>query len=720
MITQNLFSPTNNPTIPLHQLNPQQRLAATTIAGPVLILAGAGSGKTRTVTFRIGHMICDLGIPSNQILAVSFTNKAALEMKERMKHLLTKSRKLNLLKQLTLSTFHSLGRLILNEELKDSDWGSQFTIYDSGDQLSVLREGFKLNKTDKAFDQKRILAKISFLKNKGLGPNEFSKSPFFDPTDPYDTITEDLYHYYQERLHHLRALDFDDLLYEPVKLLELNPTLAKKWSERFKYIMVDEYQDTNPLQFRLIKVLTSSHQNICVVGDDDQSIYGFRGADLNNILQFEKFFHNAQIIKLEENYRSTPSILNLANVIIEGVKGRKEKTMFSNNPDLEKPQLWKCADNDHETQVIMDEIKKLVGQGQKLSEIALLYRSNTQSTVIEDGVRFNNLPYKMIGGQKFYEKKEVKDMISYLSLIKNSKDDIALRRIINTPPRGIGNTTLQKYSEYCQTHKMSLFNAFETFPQLDPNREEHILKFTQFIYRFKILFKKVSGGSSENLTFPKVIEQLIEELKFKDYIEKSYDQINQQSRRKKDLDIFVMSAERFSHQFHDLGSQHLLSNFLDRILLAEQLSDQKNSSKNEKKEKKDNQNQNEENQEEEQDQLTLMTLHSSKGLEFDVVFLVGMEEELLPHKKSLEEGNLPEERRLCYVGVTRAKKKLIMTYCSEKVLYGKKVKRKPSRFVDDITAHYDNIDMTTLSHLTKDEINLYQNQLFGDLLKMLD
>lgn len=668
--------------ISLDGLNPEQRKAAETVEGPVLILAGAGSGKTRTVTYRIAHMLLNLRIPGNQILAVSFTNKAAAEMKERVAHLVEARAR----RGITLSTFHSLGIRILREDIHHLGYNNLFTIYDQADQMSIVREGLKNYRSNKSYDRSIIMSKIGFLKNQGISADAFPNSKFYDPENNYDGATEYVYHFYQEKLQFCNALDFDDILFLVVRLFTNFPEVAKKYSERFKYIMIDEYQDTNSLQFALIQALTSTHQNICVVGDDDQAIYGFRGADISNILNFEKQFSNTKVIKLEENYRSTFPILNLANQVIKENTNRKDKTMRTSQTEGALPQLWATGDSDHEAAVIVEEIIKQQSHSIPLSEIAILYRSNTQVPPIEDQLRIGQVPYKIIGGQKFYEKKEIKDIIAYLSLIQNPRDELALRRILNVPNRGIGSVTLNKNLEKSLEQKRSLF-------QILCDEEEHdgIKTFIQIIRKYQRVFNEKSLLDS--------INDLIEDLHYYDFIEKSYDQAKLAARKKDDVKNFMMAADRFQDRYQEDAT---LKNFVERLLLADSQDTQAPGEGFKKNE------------------VTLMTLHASKGLEFDNVFLVGMEEELLPHKKTIiDNSDINEERRLCYVGITRARKKLIMTYAKERKIYGKMIPRFKSRFVIELPECYKELDRTNFGDMTEEEVVDYKKNFFGSLMDSL-
>lgn len=663
--------------ISLEGLNSEQKEAAETVEGPLLILAGAGSGKTRTVTYRIAHMLENLKIPGNQILAVSFTNKAAAEMKERVAQLVSP----RVRRGITLSTFHSLGLRILREDIHHLGYNNLFTIYDQADQMSIVREALKQFKSGKNYDRGLIMSKIGLLKNKGIGADEFAKGSDYDPESDYDVVTEFVYHYYQDKLQFYNALDFDDILFLVVRLFKNFPEIAKKYSERFKYIMIDEYQDTNNLQFNMIEALTSTHQNICVVGDDDQAIYAFRGADITNILNFEKQFPNTKVIKLEENYRSTFPILDLANHVIKENIQRKDKTMRTSQTEGEKPLLWASGDSDHEAAIIIEEIINMQSHGKMLSDIAILYRSNTQVPPIEDQLRLAQVPYNIIGGQKFYEKKEIKDIIAYLSVIQNPRDELALRRILNVPNRGIGSVTLNKFLDISVKQKRSLFSVID-----DQTDHQSAREFIGLLKKYRILF--------EDQPLLETINQLIEEIQYYDFIEKSYDSAKLMNRKKEDVKNFLLTADRFQDRF---GEDATLKNFVERLLLA----DSQDSNSNEEFKK---------------NEVTLMTLHASKGLEFDYVFLVGMEEELLPHKKTiLDNSDINEERRLCYVGITRARKKLIMTYAKERKIYNKMTPRFKSRFVIELNQYYKELDRTNFGDMSEEEIQDFKKSFFSNL-----
>jgi superfamily I DNA/RNA helicase len=676
--------------VDLNGLNKEQKRAAETINGPLLILAGAGSGKTRTVTFRIGHMISNLRIDPKEILAVSFTNKAAMEMHERVTKLLGSRKK----RGVTLSTFHSLGLKILREDIHRIGYSKNFTIYDQGDQASIIREALKNFKMDKSnFDKKTIASKIGLLKNNGISASEFKDTEYYDPEDAYDNATEYVYHYYQDKLHFYNAVDFDDILFLVVRLFNKHPDVAEKYSERYKYIMVDEYQDTNGLQFDMIKGLTSKHNNLCVVGDDDQSIYAFRGADLTNILNFEKMYKDTTVIKLEQNYRSQEKILNLANVVIKDNVIRKDKTMRTDIKDGPMPMLWSCASADHEAQVVIDEIITYQKEGKFLGDIALLYRSNTQVPPFEDQLRLAQIPYCIIGGQKFYEKKEIKDLIAYLSLIQNSKDELSLRRILNIPHRGIGTVSLRGFLDMSAEQNITLLEVIGNESKNPTNKkEESMAEFMAIINKYKRLF--------ETMTLTQALGALINDIDYFEFINKSYDSPKIAARKKDDVKSFLLSTDRFVDRF---GEDATLKNYLERLLLV------------------DNQDKQTDTEGVLKNEVQLMTLHASKGLEFDTCFLLGMEEELLPHKNVIKEsGNVDEERRLCYVGITRAKRKLIMTYAQERKIYGKQLKRHKTRFLVEHADSYKEQDRNAFGHMSEEEEEDYKSNFFNDLLSSLD
>ncbi len=626
----------------LHGLNDPQKQAVLNTEGPVLILAGAGSGKTRTLTYRIGHLICNLKVAPESICAVSFTNKSASEMKNRVRTLLKQTLGKLPKKKPLLCTFHALGLTILREHIEKLNMDKQFSLYDSADQIGVLRECLTGLRDERNYDKKRLMGRISYLKNRGISPSDFVQSSVFDEDDPYDIMTAHLYPLYQEKLHFYNAMDFDDILFLSVELFKKYPDLAQEYGKRFGHIMVDEYQDTNALQFSLIQYLTKTHQNLCVVGDDDQSIYSFRGANVENILNFERYYPKTKVIKLEENYRSTPEILKLANEVIRHNTKRKKKTLFTRTGPGSAPLLWITQDEEHEAAIVAEDITRRMTEGRPLSEIAILYRSNTQMPFFEDQMRLAQIPYRVVGGQKLYERKEIKDIIGYLALLTNPKDSLALRRILNVPARGIGKATLQK----C----LDAAGGAPLFPFMQKSGTvggPKVAKFCELLDKHRRLFSV--------LPLPKALEGLLEDLKFENHIKKHYESLKEQGRRLRDIEQFQQSAERFCKTY---GSENALGPFVKKLLLVDSQDRARSAIGSQGP----------------TNEVTLMTLHSSKGLEFDVVYFAGIEEEKIPHHRSIKaDQDLSEERRLAYVGVTRARQELILTRTKEKKSHHKKV-----------------------------------------------
>lgn len=638
-------------------------------------------------------MVSNLNLSPREILAVTFTNKAAREMRERIITLLGKRRA----RGMTVSTFHSLGLRILKEDIDKLGYHKNYSIFDPSDQLSIIREALKKyhdHQKDAAFDKGVIISKIGYLKNKGITEDEFADSEFFDPESAYDHCIDYCYRFYQDKLKFYNAIDFDDILLLVVRLFREFPDCAKKYSERFRYIMVDEYQDTNPLQFQMVQGLTSIHQNLCVVGDDDQAIYSFRGADITNILSFEKNYADAKIIKLEENYRSTTPIIELANEVIKQNKNRRGKHLFSRRPSPQMPILWATQDTDHEAQIVADEISKHMAQGGHLGDIAILYRSNTQAPPVEDQLRMNEIPYTIVGGQKLYDKKEIKDLMAYLYVINNPADELSLRRILNIPNRGIGTKTLEKFIEAAKEMDCTLFEAMERRPEL-ASRDGVIEKFIELIHKFRQEFA--------TYTLAEAITNLIESIEYYDWIDRQYDSAKLVERKRNDVEYFIESANRFTR--FSQGNTTLQA-FVERLLMQDS---------------QDRDSVEEDDHDVRPNEVTMMTLHSSKGLEFKTIFMIGMEEESLPHKKTIQEnGDIGEERRLCYVGITRAEEKLIMTYCKQRKIYNKDTPRFKSRFIEALGGYYLEQDRTTFGHLSPEEAEQYKKDFFADLLAGLD
>lgn len=613
----------------LNTLNDEQKKAVMHLNGPCLVLAGAGSGKTRVLTTRIAYLI-DNGIPSYNILAITFTNKAAKEMKERVETLVPGN-------YAFLGTFHSLGVRILRENSKECGLESNFTILDSDDVLSLIKRIMK----NKAIDPKELAPsyvrnRISFIKNENLSPREIDNL--------FNTISEkrvlDIYQTYQELIHKNNSVDFDDLLVLPVELFKKYPEILDKYQEKFKYILVDEYQDTNEVQYQFNKLLASKYRNLFVVGDANQSIYGFRNANFRNILNFEKDYKDAYVVTLESNYRSTNNILECANCVIRNNKERKELNLKGTIGDGVKTQYITCENGKMEALTIIDEIKKLYNQGYDYKDIGILYRTNGQSRLLEEVFLKENIPYNVVGAYYFYQRKEIKDLLSYLKLINNQNDDIALRRVINEPKRGIGEKAIENLSNEATRLGSSMFDAISKGREL----------------AFKELILDMIKAQ-DNLSLTEFIDYVIDKSGMKESLT---------SEKSLENDLRLDNLEEFKSvtaSFEERTGSVNLSDFLEEISLVADISEHK----------------------EEKDAVTLMTIHSAKGLEFDCVFLCGMEEGIFPHQNSFgSDAEIEEERRLCYVGITRARKVLYLTNAHSRILYGREQVNPPSRFIKEI------------------------------------
>ena len=613
----------------LNTLNDEQKKAVMHLNGPCLVLAGAGSGKTRVLTTRIAYLI-DNGIPSYNILAITFTNKAAKEMKERVETLVPGN-------YAFLGTFHSLGVRILRENSKECGLESNFTILDSDDVLSLIKRIMK----NKAIDSKELAPsyvrnRISFIKNENLSSREIDNL--------FNTISEkrvlDIYQTYQELIHKNNSVDFDDLLVLPVELFKKYPEILDKYQEKFKYILVDEYQDTNEVQYQFNKLLASKYRNLFVVGDANQSIYGFRNVNFRNILNFEKDYKDAYVVTLESNYRSTNNILECANCVIRNNKERKELNLKGTIGDGVKTQYITCENGKMEALTIIDEIKKLYNQGYDYKDIGILYRTNGQSRLLEEVFLKENIPYNVVGAYYFYQRKEIKDLLSYLKLINNQNDDIALRRVINEPKRGIGEKAIENLSNEATRLGSSMFDAISKGREL----------------AFKDLILDMIKAQ-DNLSLTEFIDYVIDKSGMKESLT---------SEKSLENDLRLDNLEEFKSvtaSFEERTGSVNLSDFLEEISLVADISEHK----------------------EEKDAVTLMTIHSAKGLEFDCVFLCGMEEGIFPHQNSFgSDAEIEEERRLCYVGITRARKVLYLTNAHSRILYGREQVNPPSRFIKEI------------------------------------
>ena len=628
----------------LTALNPEQRRAAETLDGPVLILAGAGSGKTRALTYRVANLI-DHGVPAWSILVLTFTNKAAREMKDRVMQLIGEEQA----EEAWISTFHSTCARILRRDIEKIGYTRSFVIYDDDDQLRVLKEIYKqLNIDDKFIPHREAKGKISDAKNKLMTPDEWFNSSM---RDRRTSLIHDIMTAYEKRMKALNALDFDDLLMKTLELLADHPPVLEVYRRRFRYVLVDEYQDTNRTQYELIRLLTAESRNLCVVGDDDQSIYGWRGADIRNILDFEKDYPDAAVIKLEQNYRSTSNILDAANQVIAHNGGRKDKTLWTEHENGEKIRVYCAQDEREEAAWIVQQMQELRKKGVSLGDMAILYRTNAQSRVPEETLMKTGVPYRVFGGQKFYERKEIKDILAYLRVIANPADDISLTRIINVPKRAIGDATVETLAAFAAKEGIPIFSALNDLPdELGSRAKNSVTAFFQLITMLTAM--------KECMELEEFVDFLIE----KTGLEEQY--------RKEDTDEALNRIENIQEfrgsirEFAQMGEEPTLEAYLENVSLVTDLDRAERGS-----------------------YVLLMTLHSAKGLEFDNVFIPGMEEGIFPSARSVDDDNrLEEERRLMYVGITRARKRLYLSRAEERMMYNQFSHNSPSRFLDEIPA----------------------------------
>jgi len=669
--------------VDLAKLNPPQREAASHGGGPLLVLAGAGSGKTRVITFRIANLLA-MGIPPAAICAVTFTNKAAEEMRERVAALVDDR---TIARKLTIGTFHALGLQILRSERKALGLPRGFVIYDQSDQLGAVREALRVDRDgDRRYDVKALLTRISLAKNGFIGPEAYVPNP----ADDYDVQTAQVYPRYQEMMKACAAFDFDDLIVEPVRLFERDAEVSRRWAERFRFVMVDEFQDTNPAQLRLVRHLVADHQNLVVVGDDDQSIYSWRGADPTNILRFAELFPGAKIVKLEQNYRSTKTILTAANDVIANNKQRHGKQLWSLHASGEPITHAVAATAEDEARWVAHEIARLHKDGRSWQDVAVMYRSNLQAKALEDELRQVSVPYVMYGGQQFFERKEVKDVIAYLRVALNPRDELALRRVINYPARGIGATTVERLVTAAHARHASLWDALRgaisgtgTLPGLDtllPRDDADPAPrdvdvgdlrgaarngIIELVHVISELGAAIEGGTS----VVSATRTLIEDIRLYDDLRAAAGSLAAAQRRIDNVEGLMASLQRFS----DKGKgREALAEYLRMLSL--ETSDER---------------------EESGDRVVLTTLHGAKGLEFPICFMIGLEEELLPHIRTLQPQvtdvldadhatDISEERRLCYVGITRAQRKLYLTRACTRVSRGRSMPRTPSRFLLEI------------------------------------
>ena len=638
------------------KLNEQQIKAVKHIGGPCLVIAGAGSGKTKVLTTRIAYLM-EQGISDTNILAITFTNKAAKEMRERLNVMVPGTR-------VFVGTFHSFGLKIIRENLELLGMDKNFTILDSDDVLSLIKKIMKdLGMDIKEISPYFVRNKISFIKNELLTDALLDK--YFN-TEVEKKVIE-IYHEYLKVLKKNNSVDFDDLLKLPVELFKRNSDVLERYQEHYQYILIDEYQDTNEVQYKLSKMLADKYKNIFVVGDPSQSIYGFRGANFRNILDFEKNFKNTEVIKLEQNYRSTKNILDAANSVIKNNKERKEMELYSTLGDGVKVKYLRSYDEKHEIALIVDEIKKLLKEGYTYQDIAIFYRTNAQSRNVEEVLLKNGFPYKVVGSYYFYNRKEIKDLLCYLRLINNTSDDVSLRRVINTPKRKIGNKSVLDLERRADAAGISMFDAIDSGKELE----------------FKNIILELQQDAL-NLSLTELIDDVLDKSGLKRELESEHT-------LEADLRLEnLMEFKSITASYEARTGSVNLGDFLDEISLIADISEHQD----------------------DDNVITLMTLHSAKGLEFPIVFITGMEEGIFPHQNAFLEGDagIEEERRLCYVGFTRAKERLYLTNARKRMLYGKTTSNAPSRFISEIQGDV----LETLNSSVKEEKVINKEELYSD------
>ena len=631
-------------------LNEQQKEAVFHTEGPLLILAGAGSGKTRVLTHRIAYLIEERGVNPWNILAITFTNKAAGEMRERVDRLVGFGAE-----SIWVSTFHSTCVRILRRYIDRIGFDTNFTIYDSDDQKSLMRDVCRVLDVDtKKYKERMFLSAISAAKDEMITPDEYELNAAGDFGK--QKIAQ-IYREYERQLHANNALDFDDLLLKTVQLFQTQPDVLESYQERFRYIMVDEYQDTNTVQFKFVSLLAAKYQNLCVVGDDDQSIYKFRGANIRNILNFEQEFQNARVIKLDQNYRSTQNILNAANAVIQNTRGRKDKTLWTDNGDGEKVHLRQFDTAYDEAEFVADDIRKNIENGGTYQDYAILYRTNAQSRMFEEKFVACNIPYKIVGGVNFYARREIKDLLCYLKTIDNGRDDLAVRRIINVPKRGIGLTTITRIQESAAAREIGFYEALLGL-DLIPGVARAASKLDSFVALIEYFKRR-----SDEVSITDLMNEIIEKTGYIENLE-AEDKEDAQARIE-NIEELVSKIAAYEEQCAAEQVKPSLSQFLEEVALVADI----------------------DSLEENPDYVVLMTLHSAKGLEFPHVYLVGMEDGLFPSYMTITSDNdedLEEERRLCYVGITRAEQELTMTCARKRMTRGETHYNRMSRFLQEI------------------------------------
>jgi len=626
----------------LADLNEAQREAVLATEGPVLVVAGAGSGKTRVLTHRIAHLVTACGVKPQEILAITFTNKAAGEMKERLEGILG-----DIAPRMWVMTFHAACGRILRREAQRLGYRSNFTIYDQADQVRLVKQCLEeLERDPKRFVPRGIHTQISNAKNQLIGPDEYKTRV----ASFYDQTVADAYALYQRRLFTSNAVDFDDLIMLTVDVLERFPEALERWQKAFRYVLVDEYQDTNHAQYRLLQLLAGKHKNVFAVGDPDQSIYAFRGADIRNILEFERDFPGGRLIALEQNYRSTNAVLRAANAVITNNRERKPKNLWSELGEGDPVRVLEVEDEHAEARFVAAEVASLIDEAFAGSEIAVFYRTNAQSRVLEDVLVRQEIPYQVIGGPRFYERAEIKDAIAYLQVIDNAYDAVSLTRIANRPRRGIGDASLARLQTFADSQGISLWEALDRADEAGVGAAP-----LKAVDRFRTLMQSSMAGALE-LTVPELLERVLDKSGYLESLEAERT-VEAQGRIENLLELVGVARE-----YQAQAEEPTLSEFLQQISLY---SDQDELSA-------------------ERSLVSLMTLHNAKGLEFRAVFLIGMEEGVFPHSRSIEEQGLEEERRLAYVGLTRAKERLTLTHASSRSLWGARGFNLPSRFLDEL------------------------------------
>ncbi len=676
--------------MPLSNLNEPQRAAVCHVDGPLLLLAGAGSGKTRVITCRIAHLLRTLKIPAEAVMAVTFTNKAAREMKQRTEEMVGRQRS----KGMVIATFHALCMRILKEDIDQLGYKKNFSIYGTADQTRLIRDiCARLRQGDQKIDADRILWLISDAKNSLQPPESFR--PRF--ADEYGRLAAEVYPRYQKALKAFNAVDFDDLIMLVVRLFQERPAVLEKYQQRFRYLMVDEYQDTNAAQYRLLRLLAAGHNNLCVVGDDDQSIYGWRGADLGNILDFEKDFPGTRVIKLEQNYRSSGNILAAANALIRINKKRKDKALWTADGPGAAIQCICCADDEDEARMVVERIHaERFAQECRYSDFAILFRTNAQSRAFEEQLRYENIPYVLIGGQQFFDRKEVKDVLAYLKFLQNPQDEINLLRILNFPRRGIGTTSADHLIRCSLLENRPLWQVLheaQEITELGDKVRGAIGEFVLLMDRFRRRFQVGKLGDTAR--------ELLTALGLEEEIYRTAED-PERGRRRADNVAEVLNAMA---SYEEREETPTLSGFLEKVSLL----DRDEPGRNDKESKL------------KRDAVVLMSLHASKGLEFPHVFLVGLEDDLLPHKKSVGTAtDMEEERRLCYVGITRAQCTLTLLYAARRKKYGQLQARTPSPFLEEIPRELlQRSDSDTPPPLDPDQQELRANSFFAGIQQML-